>query len=122
MRPDREGFFYVIFWLRTRFLCLDSLFPICTLTNMMVLCRYGRIMDQMERKRPERIAIGDLGGSRCPQCTGQVWGSEFCGEPFDERWGALVGSDCQLLGFGSRDIYSAGAPDQVDGPEYIFPD
>ena len=51
MRPVKEGFSSAIFWLRTGFLCLDTVFPIYTLKNMMVLCRYGRIMDQLERER-----------------------------------------------------------------------
>ena len=98
MRPIREGFFCAIFWLITRFLFLDTVFPICTLINMMVLCIYGRITDQLERERPRHITVGDPRGLGCPQCISQVWGSEICGEPSYESWRALIGLDCQLLG------------------------
>ena len=53
-----------------------------------------RITDQLERKRPGGITVEDVGGLGCLQCTGQVWGSKVCGEPFDESWRSLIGPDC----------------------------
>ena len=60
---------------------------------MMFLYRYGRYMGELERERPGYIAGRDLGRSGCPSCVGQVWGSDVFGEPFVERWRALVGPD-----------------------------
>ena len=77
---------------------MNEIFAICRLTKMMVLCRYGRYTDQVERERPRYITDENPSGSGCPSCIGKVWGSEICGEPSDESWGALVGLDCQLLG------------------------
>ena len=95
---SKKGGFSAIFWLRTEFLCVDTVFHVCTLTNFMILCIYGRYTDQLERERPGHIMVRDSSGLGCPSCVGQVWGFEISGEPTDESWGALVGPNFQLLG------------------------
>ena len=96
--------------------------PICMLTKMRCLCRYGRVMGQLERERSGDTTDKDPGGSGRPPCIGQIWGSQVFGEPFDESRGTVTGLDYQLLGSRSRDLYSAGAQDRTNGPGRVFPD
>ena len=65
-------------------------FPICTLTKMMFLCRYGRVTGQLERERSGDTTDRDPGGSGHPPCIGQIWGSQVFGEPVDERGEPLL--------------------------------
>ena len=89
---------------------------------MMVLCRYGRSTNPVERERLRYITDGDPGGLGCPSCTGEIWGFEIFGEPFDEGRRALVGPYYQLLGSRSGDVCSVGAHDRADGIGFVFLD